>query len=88
MRMSLDLYPPVQEPSGLPSWEDVERLAKYYPEARNAVVMVLRGDWTREQAMAWLVLTYASMFSKMFHQEVDRRSRTFDPILVMPEASY
>lgn len=87
MRMALGLYPPVELPASGPSWVDIERLARDYPEARNAVVMVQRGDWTREQAMAWLVLTYAAMFSRMFHDEVDRRNRTLDPIFVMREAS-
>ena len=73
---SLDLYPPPGLPSKPPIWEDIERLALHYPQARNAVVLVHRGDWTREQALIALVYVFADAWSSMYRAEIERRVTT------------
>lgn len=72
------LYPPPGQPSTPPTWEDVERLALHYPVARDAVTMVRRGEWSREQALIALVYALADTFQKLFHAEVQRH-RTMLP---------
>jgi len=68
-----DLYPVPGKPSTPPTWEDIERLALHYPAAHDAVTMVERGDWTREQALVMLVYSLADAFARLFQAEVDRR---------------
>jgi hypothetical protein len=68
-----ELYPPITRPPYPPSWEDVVRLARDYPEARTACILVERGELTREQALIMLVFTYADSFQRFYAAEVDRR---------------
>ena len=56
-------------------WNDIERLALYWPEAQHAVTLVRRGDWSHEQALIALVYTLAEGYYLLFSAEVDRRSR-------------
>lgn len=80
---SLNLYPPVVElPTFPPTWEDIERLSLSYPVVLHAVVMVRRGDWTREQALIMLAFALAQSFQKLFSAEVDRLSRTPKDIII------
>ena len=85
-RPSLDLYPPPGQPSNPPTWEDIERLAQHYPQAYHCVVMVERGDWTREQALIVLVYSLAHSFSSMFRAEVERRATEMPRPVVKAEA--
>lgn len=68
---TLDLYPPPGDVSQPPRWEDIERLSMHYAQARNAIALVDRGDWTREQALISLVYCFAAAFSKQFKAELD-----------------
>lgn len=83
----LDLYPPVEMPRWPPSWEDIERLALHYPAARDAVTMVRRGDWSREQALIMLVFAFADSFQKLFKAEIDRRATEIPRHIVLPPDS-
>lgn len=77
---SLNLYPPVVElPTFPPTWEDIERLSLSYPVVLHAVVMVRRGDWSREQALIMLAFALAQSFQKLFGAEVDRLARNPRP---------
>lgn len=78
-----DLYSPVEMPTQ-PQWEDIERLSLHYPQAQQAVAMVQRGDWTREEAMVRLVYAFASAFQQLFQQEVERRSLDVSKHVVVP----
>jgi len=69
----MDLYPPPGAPSQPPEWADIERLGLHYPAAYHAVVMVQRGDWTREQALIALAYALADAYQKIFKAEVERR---------------
>jgi len=69
---SFYLNPPITLPAFPPTWADVEQLARDYPTARHAVVMVQRGDWTREQALIMLAFAFASAYQQMFAAEIER----------------
>jgi len=81
---AFDLYPLPGKPSEPPTWTDIERLSLNYPAARHALVMVERGDWTREQALIALVYALADSFSRLFTAEVERRSRELPAPFVLP----
>lgn len=83
--MKLDLYPPVELPTFPPTWEDIERLSLTYPVVRHAVVMVRRGDWTREQALIMLAFALAQAFQKIFSAEVDRLARQLPERIVIAD---
>ena len=68
-----DLCPRQGEPSKPPTWADIERLALHYQVVRHAVILVERGEWTREQALIMVVFALADSFSRLFKAEVDRR---------------
>jgi hypothetical protein len=82
---NLDLYPPPGKPSNPPTWEDIERLALHYPVAHDAVTMVRRGDWTREQALIALAYALADAFSRLFKAEADRRMLEPPRPFIVPE---
>lgn len=83
---AMDLYPLPGHPSNPPTWEDIERLSMHYPAARDAVTMVQRGDWTREQALIALAFSLAESFSRMFRLAVDRRNcEPPKPFLITPD---
>ena len=88
MKPSLDLYPPPGQPSNPPMWEDVERLALHYPAAYHAVMMVHRGDWTREQALIALVYSLTDSFSRLFRAEVERRTNDFQTRIVLDDVNH
>ena len=67
-----DLYPEPGKPSDPPTWADIERLSLHYPAAHQAVVLIERGDLTREQALISLVFALADAFQKLFSAEVAR----------------
>jgi len=81
---TLDLYPPVTMPTGIPTWEDIERLALYFPTVHHAVTLHRRGDLTREQALASAVFALADGFQKLFAAEVERRMMTIPDRIVFP----
>lgn len=81
---TLDLYPLVKMPAFPPTWADVEQLARDYPQVRQAVALVARGEWTREQALIMLLHIYLDAWQRAFHAEVDRRSREMPDRIVLP----
>jgi len=79
------MYPPPGAPSNPPTWEDIERLSRHYPVVYQAVTMVERGDWTREQALIAVVYALAGSFSELYRAEIDRLQRESSPLLVAPK---
>jgi len=69
----LDLYPLPGRPSDPPTWEDIQRLSRHYPAAHHAIMLVQRGEWSREQALIALVYALADSFARLFKAEVDRK---------------
>lgn len=86
-KFNSDLYPPVTLPAFPPTWDDIERLARHYPVAHDAVTMVQRGDWTREQALIMLTFALAAAFQKLFSDAVERRMTQITPPFVFPAPS-
>lgn len=74
MRSNIDVYPDPGKPSVPPTWEDIERLARRYPAAAATIILVERGELTREEALVSLVFWFAAAFQQMFSAEVERRA--------------
>lgn len=72
---NLDLFPVPDPPSTPPTWEDIERLAQFYPSARTYATLAECGDMTREQALISMVFWFATAFSQQFQREVDAVQR-------------
>lgn len=72
--MNVDLYPPLTMPES-PTWADIERMALHYPACHGAVVMVQRGEWTREEALVRLVFAFAIAWQGLFSAEIERLLR-------------
>lgn len=65
-------FPPPGAPSTPPCWEDIERLAMFYPAAQMACEYVRRGDLTREQALICAFFAMTDGWQKFFHAERQR----------------
>jgi hypothetical protein len=88
MRPSLDMYPAVETPRRLLTWEDAIRLSHHEPVVRAFVTYAERDEMTREQALLAAVFALYNQKASLFRGEVDRRNREMPDFVMIGDKRY
>lgn len=67
-----------------PTWEDIMRIARNEPVLYQAVILVERGDLTREQALMAACVSLAKARNGLMRQHIDLVNRTPMPPFYIP----
>lgn len=70
-KMSLDLYPRLPIPDRPHVYEHLYEVAKHDPTVRTAMVLVERGELSREEALVSMVLALYASKAAIWKQHID-----------------